>query len=314
MEDPKSASPRSQEIKVLAAGTAKPTDSMPVVISLQFLPGDDYEFKKTGNRCCHAEWFKTWTWLHYNETQDAVLCFTCTSAIARNLLPSREKRSETKFTEVGFRTWKKGPEKFRDHEKSEFHLMAVEKIVASQQPGRAVLLSIQLQRQQEDARKVLSVIFSSAKYLAGQGFPFRGDQHKDGAFYNLVKERAADVPQVKGWLQRRDTWMSDNIQNEILQLFAHKIQASIAREASQSRFVGLTADGTTDISGMEQFALCIQYVNANLEPRNEFLGFYQPPNNEGETLATCIIDVQYFCDFIYLWTNSLATLSTQRKI
>ena len=52
---------------------------------------------------------------------------------------------------------------------------------------------------------------------------------------------------------RRDNWMSDTIQNEILQMFGHEIRRHIISKVVESNFFGLTADGTTDTSGAEQF-------------------------------------------------------------
>jgi len=66
------------------------------------------------------------------------------------------------------------------------------------------------------------------------------------------------------WLKNRDNFMSDTIQNEIIELIAHEIQRELVKDAADSTFVGITADGTTDISGKEQFALCMQYLDKYL--------------------------------------------------
>ena len=112
-----------------------------------------------------------------------------------------------------------------------------------------------------------------------------------GAFFNLVSEMARDKPDVQRWLQKRDNFMSDTIQNEIIELVAHEIQREIVTHTSASHFVGLTADGTTDGSGIQQFAVCLQYVDKSMLAHTAFLGFYNPPDSKGETLATTIVDV-----------------------
>ena len=53
----------------------------------------------------------------------------------------------------------------------------------------------------------------------------------------------------------------------------------------------MIADGTTDISGQEQFAICIQYTNEKIETVNSFLGYYKAPDSSGSTLANVIRDV-----------------------
>ena len=55
------------------------------------------------------------------------------------------------------------------------------------------------------------------------------------------------------WLNGRNNWLSDAIQNEIIKLFSD----TISDESSKSLFFGIVADDTTDISGMEQFSICI---------------------------------------------------------
>ncbi|KAL0154385.1 hypothetical protein M9458_050351 [Cirrhinus mrigala] len=59
----------------------------------------------------------------------------------------------------------------------------------------------------------------------------------------------------------------------------------------ENPFCGLTADGTTDSSTMEQFSLTLQYVDEKLESHSDFLGFYSAPDSSGETLFRCIKDV-----------------------
>ena len=128
-------------------------------------------------------------------------------------------------------------------------------------------------------------------YLARQGFPLRGDEHDYGAFYQLVKERSGDVASVSEWMTRRDTWMSDTIQNEILAMLAHEVQRVIVDEARMSEFYGITADGTTDVSGREQFSVTLQYTTQDFDTKSKFLGFYNAPDSTGETLFKVIMDI-----------------------
>ena len=49
-------------------------------------------------------------------------------------------------------------------------------------------------------------------------------------------------------------------------------------------------DGTLDISGTEQESICLRYVSPNLEPLEQFIGFYSPPDTCAPTLAAIIRD------------------------
>ena len=59
-------------------------------------------------------WFDKWPWLDYCETSDRVVCFYCSRASKRDLLPSGYscKREETYVTK-GFTNWKDACESFR---------------------------------------------------------------------------------------------------------------------------------------------------------------------------------------------------------
>ena len=50
---------------------------------VQHRPPISYSFPKRSfgknivQRSCQAVWFQSWSWLHYDEGQDAVLCYVC---------------------------------------------------------------------------------------------------------------------------------------------------------------------------------------------------------------------------------------------
>jgi hypothetical protein len=74
-------------------------------------------------------------------------------------------------------------------------------------------------------------------------------------------------------------------------MIAHDIQCEIVKETCGNSFIGLVADGTTDVSGKEQFATCLRYTNATMEVECRFLGFYNSPSTTGETLAKILTDI-----------------------
>ena len=149
-----------------------------------------------------------------------VLCTVCCKASAESLLHA-QTRTETAFLEVGFRNWKKAVEKFNSHERSDCHKHAALKTLLKKSRGVEQVLTVQRKQSQATAQKVLSLMFSSALYLGRQGFPFQGDGQRDGAFFNLVLERAVadDLSDAIQFINRRDNWMSDTIQNEIIAMF-----------------------------------------------------------------------------------------------
>ncbi|KAJ8346426.1 hypothetical protein SKAU_G00278270 [Synaphobranchus kaupii] len=193
--------------------------------------------------------------------------------------------------EAGFSNWRKALEKIREHKKSRIHVNANQRLAALRSTPINALLSDATAKNQQTAREVLEILFSSVRFLGRQGLPLRGNENRDGVLWQLMVERVRSDRDHCDWLNKRDNWMSPNIQNEILELFVHEIQRQVAKKASQSPFLELSADGTTDITGKEQFSCNIQFADANLQVHNVFLSFYNASDTTAETLFLCVKDV-----------------------
>ena len=77
------------------------------------------------NRSFQAKWFTDFPWLHYNEQSDSVVCFICVQQNEKlNLRAARNK--EWVFISHGFSSWKKALVRFKEHQLSECHKLAME--------------------------------------------------------------------------------------------------------------------------------------------------------------------------------------------
>ena len=97
-------------------------------------------------------------------------------------------------------------------------------------------------------------------------------------------ERTSSLPDARQWLFKRNNRTSNVIQNEILQLYGHAIQRQIVTDTQHCSSLGLVANGTTDISGTEQFLCCLQFVDFKLKTQNMFLSLHDAPDTAAETL------------------------------
>ena len=68
------------------------------------------------------------------------------------------------------------------------------------------------------------------------------------------------------------------------------MQQILAR-AQKSHSFALIVDGTQDMNGVEQESVCIRFVNDDLQPCEEILGFYSVEGTTGQMLASCVKDV-----------------------
>jgi hypothetical protein len=246
----------------------------------------------TKTRSCQYRWFQKWEWLHYDAESDSLFCHLCSSAAySKDLLPKpNEKRT---FVNIGFKRYHNATQCFNKHQKSQAHRNARDKIANLDNTPINELFDSAQRENQMKAYKYLQIVFNCVKFLAQQGFPLRGHDHSDGPVHNMVRDRIeTDFPELLHLFEARDNWLSDTVQNEITELFAHAVLRDINTEISESEWVGVVADGTTDCAGNEQFSVCVQYVKkVTLQVENAFMGLYNAPDSTGATLGKIVKDV-----------------------
>lgn len=121
------------------------------------------------------------------------------------------------------------------------------------------------------------------------GLPIRGHEEIHGNFYQLLQLRKNDIPELSEFLSRKKSFISPNIQNEIIELMASSILREVLKEIREARYFSLIVDETTDSSSHEQVAICVR-IAKELEPKEFFLGLYETSTTTGRVLANTIID------------------------
>jgi len=74
---------------------------------------------------------------------------------------------------------------------------------------------------------------------------------------------------------------------------SHSVQRNLQTNIHEALFFSVIADGTTNISGVQQFAVCIgpRFTNKNFESAEVFLGMYNAPDSTTMTLYRVMKDV-----------------------
>ncbi|KAE8739558.1 hypothetical protein FOCC_FOCC014941 [Frankliniella occidentalis] len=128
----------------------------------------------------------------------------------------------------------------------------------------------------------------------------------------LLEERALLCPELAEWLKRRVKWLSGEIQNEIIEILAHMVQRKLIDIINKSQFFALMADGTTDVSGDEQFCVALRIVDQkSLAIQELFMGVYNSPDGTAMTLhRVCKDEV---CKESELISNSLSLVREVSK-
>ena len=80
-------------------------------------------------------------------------------------------------------------------------------------------------------------------------------------------------------------------ENEIIQMFAHKILHNLCEEPQRSSFFGISADSSTDVIACKQFSSTLQFVDASSVTHSAFFDFYVVSDSKAETLISTIKDM-----------------------
>lgn len=210
----------------------------------------------------------------------------------RNQTSPLAKSVDQSFVSTGFQNWKKAIEKFKAHEMSQAHKVAIT-THTHQAKSIDTQLSSAKALQQQQARSHLLKIVSSLQFLARQGTAIRGHENSEGNFRQLLRLRSEDVEGLESWIERRSNFLSPQIQNEILQILSLNIVPEIASAVRNLPTLqySIIMDGTQDVAGVEQESICIRYVDHDLIPHEEFVGLYEVSSTTGENLARVAVDV-----------------------
>ena len=140
-------------------------------------------------RMVQVGWFKQHPWLSLCQKRQRLFCFYCQFAERRNLVTFSTK-GEDSFSITGFYNWKKARERFHKHESSQIHAEACMKV--KNVVDVSVMLSDNIQIQQQMRRKMLLKQLSSLKFLLRQGLVLRGHTEGEGNLLQLLLLRAED--------------------------------------------------------------------------------------------------------------------------
>ena len=207
---------------------------------------------KVEYRSSNSKWFDNEKWSHWDSGTEKAYCFICRNIYLLNKL-TFSKCAENSFISSGFSMWKNATKAFEKHRKSACHQEAVLKWYHHlKQTNISAQLSDQIRNDQKINRHCLEMLFTSVEYLARQALPFRGHTEERGNFHQLMVLRGNESADLKSWIARKRSYMSHDIQNEILQVMAHQILRAIMKDVSSSNWFALIADEATDAALVEQ--------------------------------------------------------------
>ena len=246
------------------------------------------------SRSFQTAWFDQHKWLTYCVTRNKVFCRFCRAAVTRGLIDLSNKTQKSAFVTGGFENWKKAKQRFKEHERCQMHREACIRLQSCQRPSVAAQLSHQLLIDQKYRREMLMKVLSTLRFLLQQGLPIRGHKEEDSNLIQLLKCRSEDIQDLQCWLDN-GKYLSHDIINEMIEIMAHEVLRSILAEVKDAKWFALIADETRDISGVEQFAVSLRWVDTCYNVYEDIIGMVEVDQTDAATLSSTLKDVLIRC-------------------
>ena len=122
-----------------------------------------------------------------------------------------------------------------------------------------------------------------------QGLAVRGHKEEEGNLYQLLKCRSEDVGTLSKWLND-GRYLSHEVVNELIEIMAHKVLRQILSEIREAEWFAIIGDETCDVSGAEQFALSIRWVDCDYTVYEDLIGLIEVDKTDAVTLTGVIKD------------------------
>ena len=127
-----------------------------------------------------------------------------------------------------------------------------------------------------------------SRFFSLQG---HGDD-SDNNFIQLLRVRASDCPDILAWLDKKtNNYVSPVMKNQYLRIMCQQLLWQVSSCIQKSHLYFIAADECTDSSNKEQFTVCICWVDESLVDREDFIGQYEVPSTDSDTLGAAIKDV-----------------------
>ncbi|XP_074293713.1 uncharacterized protein LOC141620851 [Silene latifolia] len=258
------------------------------------------EYPKSGSdthgRRFQASWYHKFpSWLEYSPDKDAAFCFVC-------FLFNKPDRHRA-FTIDGFQNWKHASGKkgsFIKHlggEPNSHHQNAEKELEDFLNQGQHIpnVYAKQTPREIANNRLRLANSINALRWLAVQGLAMRGRDESEsssnrGNFLELLKYQASFSTNVVSNRSKNATYTSPDIQIEILQILAEKVKRAIKEEIGGAPFC-IIVDEAGDVSGKQQMALILRFVDNLGLVQERFFGIIHVPNTSAMTLKKEIFEV-----------------------
>ena len=218
----------------------------------------------------------------------------CVVQFRKGNLKDQRAKEDTYITK-GFSSWKKAAKYFQAHQDSAYHKAASSyqlNIPRCHDVGE--LMDSQLTKRRAAQRKYLMQIpIRCLRYLGRQGIAFQGIDGNDN-FTQLLRLLGTNDTNIADHLKGKSgyKYTYSDVQNEILNIMANLTLQEKLKVIQERQFFSIIGDEGTDVSNKEQLSFNIRTVDENLDPFEDFIGFYELENMKSNTIVRVIKDIK----------------------
>lgn len=256
---------------------------------------------KYQKRAFRQEWLRTYSpWLCYSNMYNGPFCKYCVlfpQPVHRGLQGAFIKTPCTRYND--FHTSAK------QHLASEWHKNAIKDassfMKSVSNPSESIVCKIDqsIEKTIDENKRKLIPIISSIIFCATHDIALRGKESFSGNMMDLLQFRveAGDTELENHLLTapKNASYTSHRVQNDLIAICEKVLVKELVKKANESAGFSILADETADISGKEQLAVGIRFVDYNTNKfsiREELLGFVMLTDFKATEIAAALLD---FC-------------------
>lgn len=246
-----------------------------------WVPDSNYKFPASGKRNLRFQinWFNKFKWLSYSELFNGTFCkycvFFCNNSVGKGLSIKTGQLVTEPFT-----NYKKALDSYQNHSELSYHKNCVidldNFILRHENKQKTIVEELDTAKARHIASSKLTLkpIVETIVLCGRQGLALRGHrdsgpisisqepEHNDGNFRTLLRFKANAGDEVLKHhfetMRLNSTYISPEIQNEIINIIGSYITDQIVEEVNSSCGFSVLADETTDVSHKEQLTLCVR--------------------------------------------------------
>lgn len=256
------------------------------------------------------KWRERFSWLTFSHRFQGAFCNICV------LFSTRIAGGNTlkTFITQPLTNWKDAIELCSSHATTKYHEDCQARAVLFKESHVSgdvcEKLSADYDHQKAKHRLVVKAVIETVKLCARQNIALRGKSDSGSlddaanfetidnegnfrAILRLVVSHDYQLENAINSMPRNATYLSPVIQNEIVEVCGEMVRDTLIAKIKKAGLFSVLADETSDISQLEQFSICIRYVDEDTDGmpsiREDFIGYQSATDLTGENLASQLL-------------------------